>query len=249
MSLCGVIPAAGRGARLGFSKPKLLVPVTDTLTIWDVLKRKMMEVCDHIVVVMSPWGEPHLREVLAHDPDAVRISVVIQPEPIGMGDAVMRGVPVWENYDDICVIWGDQLHVSRQTLEACKAQQESMVQPRMTLPLAAMDQPYVEYRFDKAGRLLTILQSREGDACAPGGWGDIGTFFLSTKNLSSAWESYAQHAPRGRKTNEVNFLPFLIYLSQTNWNLAHIAIADADEAKGINDQNDLAYFLQLYNKP
>jgi len=246
MSICGVIPAAGRGSRLGFDKPKLLIPITDTLTVWGLLKPKLLDCCDHIVVIMSPWGEPFLQEVLRNDPDRSRISVALQKTPVGMGDAVMQGCDVWRRFDDLCVIWGDQVHVSKDTLARSIAAQQSLSSPAFTLPLARMDKPYVEYRFDVDGRLMKILQSREGDVCAPGGWGDVGTFLLSVKGLEEAWEEYERNTQRGSLTGEINFLPFLVHLGQKGWNCTQVVIPDADEAKGINTREDLNYFHCLY---
>jgi bifunctional UDP-N-acetylglucosamine pyrophosphorylase / glucosamine-1-phosphate N-acetyltransferase len=246
MTLCGIIPAAGHGSRLGFDKPKLLVPVTNDLTIWDILKRRLLEFCDHIVVVMSPWGEPFLQELLRSDPERKRVSVVLQDKPIGMGDAVMRGCNVWRNYDNICIIWGDQVHVSHDTIARSIETQKAMPCPCFTLPLTRLASPYVEYRVDAKNRLTHILESREGDLCAPGGFGDVGTFLLSTAGLECVWKEYEATAPRGTRTGEINFLPFLIYLTQKSWNCAQVIVADADEAKGINTPQDLDYFRRLY---
>lgn len=239
MSICGVIPAAGRGSRLGFDKPKLLVDVTDTLTIWDILKANLLTVCDHLVVVMSPSGEPLMRQALEGDPFRNRISVVQQPSPIGMGDAVMVAEPVWSRYDDICIVWGDQVALSRDTMRRCTEKHITLGRPRMTIPLTRLEKPYVEYRFDDHGRLKQILQSREGDECAPGGFGDVGAFFLSTQGIREAFNRYIMGAPTGEFTNEINFLPFLLFLSEENWDARYVDVADADEACGINTREDL----------
>src|SRR5690348_15615399 len=42
MRRCAVIPAAGRGSRLGLDRPKLFAGLGDGLTIWDVLKQKAL---------------------------------------------------------------------------------------------------------------------------------------------------------------------------------------------------------------
>jgi len=248
MSLCGVIPAAGRGSRLGFAKPKLLVSLRDNLTLWDVLRKKLLKVCDHVVVIMSPWGEPFLAEALKNDPSQARISIALQDTPSGMGDAVMRGHPVWSQFDDICVMWGDQVHVSNDTLSQGKAKLAKMQKPSLVLPLTRLQQPYVEYCFDDNQHLTHILQTREGDVCTPGGLGDVGTFFLTAPPLHAAWLDYEKTAQRGARTGEINFLPFLTYLSHKGWYCSPSIVADANEAKGINTPDDLAYFRTLYKR-
>jgi len=197
---------------------------------------------------MSPWGEPFLQDILRYDPDRARISIALQERPIGMGDAVMQGYDIWQSFNDICVIWGDQVHVSRDTLLKCANIQGNSLKPCITLPLVQSEHPYVEYLFDNNLRLINILQTREGDVCKPGGLGDVGTFFLSTSALRSMWSDYEKIAPKGILTGEINFLPFIVYLTRQGWNCEQVIISDCDEAKGINTPDDLQYFKNLYNR-
>ena len=55
-------------------------------------------------------------------------------------------------------------------------------------------------------------------------------------------------APRGGGTGEINFLPFLPFLSRAGWTVTPLEVADATEARGINTKDDLAFFQSLYNK-
>ena len=238
MRVCAVIPAAGRGTRLGLDRPKILSPLTATQTIWSVLYARLSPLVDHIHLVLSPEGAGQFPSLPAN------VSTSLQPAPIGMGDAVFRGYPVWSAYDAILVIWGDQVFVSPDTLKRTLA---TMTSPdrHIVLPLARMDAPYVDYVFD-GDRLANVLQSREGDACRPGGLSDVGTFLLGTGGLKEAWEAYRADAPRGGATAEVNFLPFLPYLSTQGWRILPLAVADPIEARGVNTAQDLAFFQSLY---
>jgi len=76
----------------------------------------------------------------------------------------------------------------------------------------------------------------------------VGTFLLSTQGLDCAWKDYLDSAPRGSGTGEINFLPFLPYLSAMDWTIMPLQVADATEARGINTKDDLAFFQSLYNK-
>ena len=58
MRICAVIPAAGRGTRLGANGPKILTPLTDTQTVWDILHGRLAPLVDHIHLVLSPEGVP-----------------------------------------------------------------------------------------------------------------------------------------------------------------------------------------------
>ena len=115
------------------------------------------------------------------------------------------------------------------------------------LPVTRMSAPYVEYVFDGPS-LTRVLQTREGDKTTPNGFSDVGTFLLGTDGLRPAWEDYSRGAPRGRGTGEINFLPFLPYLSTQGWTITPLEVADPTEARGINTKDDLAFFQSLYNK-
>ena len=238
MRICAVIPAAGRGSRLGMEKPKILAPLSPRQTIWSVLHAKLAPLVDHIHLVLSPEG--------ARDfpPLPPRVSHSIQPAPTGMGDAIFGARDHWQEFDAILVVWGDQVFVSQDTLRRALA---AMATPekRAVLPLTRMAIPYVEYVFDGAC-LTKVLQSREGDHTAPNGFSDVGTFLLGTQKLASAWGTYLSVAARGQQTGEVNFLPFLPFLSAQGWTITPLEVADPTEARGINTPEDLSFFRGRY---
>jgi bifunctional UDP-N-acetylglucosamine pyrophosphorylase/glucosamine-1-phosphate N-acetyltransferase len=238
MKVCAVIPAAGRGTRLGADGPKILTPLTQRDTIWSVLHAKLAPLVDHIHLVLSPEGAARFPALPAN------VSWSIQPEPIGMGDAIFRGHDVWSHYDAVLVVWGDQIFVSTDTLSRALAALKTPDR-HTVLPVTRMAEPYVEYVFD--GPALTqVRQTREGDVTTPNGFSDVGTFLLGTAGLKPAWEDYLSTAPRGSGTGEINFLPFLPFLSENGWTITPLDVADATEARGINTKSDLAFFQSLY---
>lgn len=241
MKICAVIPAAGHGTRLGGDCPKILTPLTGTETVWSVLHRKLAPLVDHIHLVLSPDGA---RQFASLPPG---VSHSIQPAPTGMGDAIFRGHAVWSAYDAILIVWGDQVFVSsdslRRSIAALTASSHQAI-----LPVTRMGIPYVEYVFEQE-RLVRVLQTREGDTTAPDGYSDVGTFLLTTQGLEKYWQDYLATAPRGGRTGEINFLPFLPFLSARGWTIRPLEVADATEARGINTPDDLAFFRDLYNNP
>ncbi len=247
MTRCAVIPAAGRGSRLGVDAPKLLVPIADGKTIWSVLAETLGSFVDRIHVVLSPDGLPLFEAECARHPVPPPVTTSVQPRPVGMGDAIFGAAPAWRQAETIVVIWGDQVHVSPATL-AASIEAHGGATRTIGLPLVALERPYVEYRFGAAGELQTILQTREGDVCAAGGLGDVGTFVLSTHGLEAAWQSYLATAPRGSATDEVNFLPFLVFLSRSGWAVRRYRVDDPNEARGINTPDDLAFFRAIYDR-
>lgn len=240
MRVCALIPAAGRGTRLGTDTPKILAALTAQDTIWSILHAKLAPLVDHIHLVLSPDG------AAAFPPLPPKVSSSIQPQPLGMGDAIFGAHAVWSAFDAVLIVWGDQVFVSDGTLRRAL---ETLSQPvrHAVLPVTRMEQPYVEYRFEGT-RLAKVLQSREGDRTAPGGFSDVGTFLLGTAGLTEVWERYLATGPRGSATGEINFLPFLPFLSTQGWTITPLDVADATEARGINTPEDLAFFQKLYKK-
>lgn len=246
MTVCAVLPAAGRGSRLGLGRPKLLAPVTGEATVWSLMSDRLDGLVDHIHVIVSPADLELFESVLAERPLGTPVTIGVQAEPIGMGDAVFRGYPVWSRADTVVVVWGDQVHVSRATIEAGIELHQKAAR-RIVLPLVPLAEPYVEYVFDETGHLIAVLQSREGDRCRPGRLGDVGAFMLSTRGLGDEWAKYlAETTGRGTVTAEVNFLPFLVFLAGRGWDVRQLGVADPVEAKGVNTPEDLAFFRALY---
>ncbi len=250
--LCAVVPAAGRGTRLGADVPKVFVPILPGITIWDAVREKLSAVADHIVLVLSPEGREFLEKHRnGFSPESfAKSSIGLQPEPLGMGDAIFGVADLWREDDDVLIVWGDQFNLSARTLGACIALHAAAKTPTLTLPVVRSARPYVEYVFDSAGRLNAVKQSREGDACAPNGFSDIGVFLLSGGSpLIEAWQSYRAAGTSGSMTGEINFLPFLVHLSSTaGWPVNRYETDDPAEAIGINTPEDLAFARELLRK-
>jgi bifunctional UDP-N-acetylglucosamine pyrophosphorylase / glucosamine-1-phosphate N-acetyltransferase len=247
IEICAVVPAAGRGTRLGGGSPKILAQLGNGETIWSYLSRNLIAVAGHVNVIVSPDGEPAIREAIESAKMAGQVSLSIQSAPTGMGDAIFCGYPVWSRADVILIVWGDQVFVSRETLSRTCALHGGNART-VVLPVVRLPQPYVEYVFGHAGRLESVRQSREGDACAPNGYGDLGTFALSVAGLRKAWTKYLTQVELGSATGETNFLPFLPYLAAAGWTVERLDVADPREARGINTPDDLEFFRQTLER-
>jgi bifunctional N-acetylglucosamine-1-phosphate-uridyltransferase/glucosamine-1-phosphate-acetyltransferase GlmU-like protein len=243
--ICAVVPAAGRGSRLGGDRPKILSALGNGRSILSVLSHKLLAVANQINLIVSPDGAGPIAEAVEREGLKDQISLSVQPEPIGMGDAIFRGYPVWSRAHTILVVWGDQVFVSLATLRrTCALHAEH--DKTLALPLVAMRQPYVAYLFGANDRLIAVRQTREGEMCAAGGFGDIGTFVLSVDGLRDRWCEYLRASCVGGATGEINFLPFLLYLSAHQWKVRRFTITDEREARGINTPEDLAFFQSIF---
>jgi bifunctional UDP-N-acetylglucosamine pyrophosphorylase/glucosamine-1-phosphate N-acetyltransferase len=198
-------------------------------------------------VVLSPEGQSVFEAVLATDPQAHRISTSCQLQPVGMGDAIFTALDAWSAADLLVVVWGDQVHLSGQTLQrAIEAHGGS--DRLIVLPVVEVEDPYVEYRFGSDGNLQSVLQQREGDVCAPRGLSDVGVFVLSTGRLIQEWRAFVHRSERGGVTGELNFLPFLVGLAEAGWCVSATRVADPVEARGINTRQDLDFTRRVFTQ-
>ena len=236
-----VIPAAGRGSRLGLvDRPKILAPVDEERgeTIWSILAGKLRPFTDRIQVVLSPSGLEWFKDVDA--------DVAIQDVPLGMGDAVFRGASSW-TADRILIVWGDQVNLSSETFErTLKLHAAASAGPSFVLPRVWNSSPYVQYDFNQRGDVTGVRQTREGDVTDAAGWSDVGLFCLSTEGLEEFWREYLATAARGSSTGEINFLPFLPFLAERGWSTVTWDVADPEEARGVNIPEDLEFARQRW---
>jgi len=245
---CAVIPAAGRGTRLGLSVPKLLAPVSEDATIWSILREKLFSAAERIHLVVAPQWASTFELLLANDSQRQNLSLSVQEEPRGMGDAIFGSYDHWAEAETLFVVWGDQIHISKSTLRSALSHPQESSGRHCTIPTVLLDQPYVQYCFDQQDRLTAIRETREGAVCDPLGFSDVGTFLLDVGGLRDAWDCYRRERNAGAVTGEINFLPFLPYLARHGWQVSRIAVEDPVEARGINSLEDLRFFQELYNR-
>src|SRR5438270_954296 len=105
-----VIPAAGRGSRLGFHRPKILYPVAGR-PILDWLLDFLLPHCSALVFILSPEG---LGDVAGELESRIpgRFKIAVQPAPTGMGDAVGLALPAVAT-SHVAIVWGDQVALRR----------------------------------------------------------------------------------------------------------------------------------------
>lgn len=230
-----VIPAAGRGSRLGGDVPKALVPVAGRpMLAWlAALYRTWVT---GLIVVAHPSARHAIQELVTGI--GVPAAVVVQHEPTGMLDAVLLGCDAASPWspDRLWITWCDQIAVHPDTVaRLALAEDESAV----TLPLVPRDAPYIHFNRDAGGRIIGVRQRREGHAMPPRGDSDMGLFSLSTRAAAVDLPTFAQTARADTGTGERNFLPFVPYMAARGTVITIPATEDI-EAVGVNTPDDLA---------
>jgi bifunctional UDP-N-acetylglucosamine pyrophosphorylase/glucosamine-1-phosphate N-acetyltransferase len=228
-----VIPAAGRGVRLGAHLPKVLVPVAGRPMLEHLLALHAPFV-SRIVIVASPDARAQVATASAGA--AAPVDVVEQAQPTGMLDAILIGCGTPAVADRTWITWGDQVGVQHGTLERLAA-----IDPGsdLALPTVARDEPYIHFDRDGAGRIVAVRQRREGDPMPAHGESDMGLFSLSPRAVGEWLPEYARTVSSGSGTGERNFLPFVAWAAARG-PVATCTPLDARESIGINTPAELA---------
>jgi molybdopterin-guanine dinucleotide biosynthesis protein A len=232
-----LIPAAGRGSRLGSDRPKALVPVNG-MSMIEHLLRLYAPIADRFVIVVAPGMEDGMARACAALPCA--FDIAFQREPTGMLDAILAG------YDRIMalrpqrvwVTWCDQIAVHPDTVGRLRRFAGPPFSPALAMPTVLRREPYIHLERAPGGRITRVLQRREGDAMPASGESDMGLFNLSLDAYRLLPE-FAHEAAVGAGTGERNFLPFIAWL-QARADVITIPATDPMESVGINTPDELA---------
>ena len=231
-----IIPAAGRGSRLGYAQPKILFPILGR-PILDWLLDALRPTCRRYVFVLSPDGHASVEPIVKKRLGGAAV-VVIQERAIGMGDAVMCA-EAFVHTPNALVVWGDQITLSRRTVLRCAALHEGRPEARLTLPTILRRKPYIHLCRDAEGRILEVLQAREKAIPHETGESDCGLFLFSTSVLFSTLRSVRERGNGiGAVTGEFNLLQALPEFESSPGSVLTMRISDSDETLGVNTVED-----------
>jgi bifunctional UDP-N-acetylglucosamine pyrophosphorylase/glucosamine-1-phosphate N-acetyltransferase len=233
-----LIPAAGRGTRLGFDQPKILFPIAGK-TILEWLVDVLRPLCSQFVLVLSPSGrEPVEQEALKLLPG--RYQLAVQPEPRGMADAIGCGLDSVETPNTM-IVWGDQVALRPESLEFAIRVHQGPARPSATCPTLLRDRPYIDFERDASERVTRVLQAREGDSLPSRGESDSGVFLFRTDVLRDMLPRlFASESCIGNKTRELNFLPIFPMIE----GLITVPIMTEAESVGVNSAADAEYLAR-----
>lgn len=239
-----LIPAAGRGSRLGGDGPKVLHPVAGRPMI-DHLVERYQSIVDAFVIVVHPDVEPLLR---AHGEAWPRpVAYAYQSDPTGMLDAIVGARPAVAAFgaDEIWITWCDQVAILPETVERLAAA-AARSQGSMVLTTVDQPDPYIHFVRDADDRIVSVLQRREGDDMPEVGESDTGLFVLPATVLEDELSSFLAQVAPGAATGETNFLPFVAWLGRRG-RVSTIRATDAREAIGVNTPADRAAVERFLN--
>lgn len=204
-----IIPAAGRGSRLGSDDPKVLTRVAGRPML-DHLERLYRNTVDDLVVIAHPSFSARVRERLGAF--GWKGEVLEQPEPTGMLDAILLAAPavLRAKPDRVWITWCDQIAIRPETITRLEHLEQRDRDADIIMPTARSAEPYTHLDFDETGRVTRLLLRREGDAMPAEGQSDAGLFSLSRRAFLEDLRWFAGETAAGSGTQERNFVPFVV---------------------------------------
>src|SRR5262245_11057874 len=232
-----IIPAAGRGSRLGWDGPKALRPVAGRPMI-DHLFERYRSLVDRFAVVVAPAAIQAFRRHLEESAHAV--DCVVQEQPTGMLPAILCAQPLIERYgpSEVWITWCDQIAISAATASRLADEMDDHPPAAMVFPTVRQEPPYIHFARDGSGRIVNVLQRREGDNMPAAGESDAGLFAIRKEHYASSLAEFDRLPLAGSATGERNFLPFIPWLAARH-DVRTFALDDVHEAVGINTPDEL----------
>jgi bifunctional UDP-N-acetylglucosamine pyrophosphorylase/glucosamine-1-phosphate N-acetyltransferase len=178
----GLIAAAGRGSRSGLDYPKTLYEI-DGVSILRRILKVMAPYSACPIIIASPAGESAIKtELLKHD---LAAEIVLQAEPKGMGDAVLRYEQsrMFSNANDehLLLMWGDLPFIQQGTVDAIISL-HLQDKNDFSLVTKKTKDPYTIIQRDAAGRVLRAIETREcPEQRVNEGERDIGVFVFNRR--------------------------------------------------------------------
>lgn len=233
-----LVAAAGRGTRAGLPYPKTLFPIQGRpilLRIADLLAPYDVQP----TVIVSPEGELTVRQCL--NEAGVKANLVVQPEPRGMGDAVLRfeQSTAFSAADHVLLIWGDIPFIQPKTV-AVVVDAHIQRDNDFTFVTRVVDSAYTVVTRDGAGQVTGVVETREQGIARPeAGERDIG-LFVFRKNV--VLNALREELPGkwGKTTHEHGFLYVIAHLAARGLLVEALPVATELDLVSLNSFEDVS---------
>jgi bifunctional UDP-N-acetylglucosamine pyrophosphorylase/glucosamine-1-phosphate N-acetyltransferase len=167
-----IIPAGGASSRSGLTYPKTLYKL-DGLPILIRIFTIIENYDKRPVIIINPTHQNLFEQVL--NEYGKQAELVIQPHPIGMGDAILQSDDKIDNDANIILIWSDIPLLSSITLKHL-VDCHTVSQNNFSLITSLGENCYTMVQREK-GQLLSVKETRAlGIKAAKEGERDIGVF-------------------------------------------------------------------------
>ena len=232
-----IVPAAGRGTRLGGGAPKPLTLVNRRPMI-DIILDLYGDYVERFVLVIDPVSGHSIESHCKGRSECIEFAY--QDTPTGMLDAILIPRDRLRVLSPECVwiTWCDQIAISPETVVRLSHFEERPQGPAVVLPTTIGRTPYIHLERNEAGEITQVLHRREGDSMPDTGQCDMGLFRLSAQAYFDLLPRFAASTEPSRRTGERNFLPFLAWLRGRGQVTTFTGVGEI-ESVGVNTPEDL----------
>lgn len=239
--LHALVAAAGRGSRAGLPYPKTLFPIQGRPILIRIMEL-LAPFDSEPTVIVSPGGEQVVRQCLAEHGSAAHL--LIQPEPRGMGDAVLRFTesPFFKETEQLVLIWGDIPFIQPETLAAL-VDSHKRQQNDLTFVTRRVDSAYTFVARDPEGQVKRVIETREeGVQQTRPGERDIGLFVF---RKSAVLNMLREELPGkwGRATGEHGFLYIIEHMVSRGFKVVALPIATELDLISLNSMKDIDAYV------
>lgn len=233
-----LIAAAGRGTRAGLPYPKTLFEVQGRPILLRVIEA-LAPHADEVAVIASPDGAGPIGGCLAAAGVTARIA--IQPQPRGMGDAVLTGAEAIDA-EHVLLAWGDIPFFQPATVAAMVEAHHAHGND-FTFASAKVDSAYTIVSRDQAGRVTGVVESREAGLTDPGpGERDIGLFIFRREPVLAKLREELP-GKYGKATGEHGFLYVIAHLAAAGLKVEALPVASELDLVSLNSLGDLKGYI------
>jgi len=235
ISISLIVPAAGKGSRMGSDIPKCLVTARfQSLLSYSTFNLKQH--CIESVLIHSP-GVLSLFEYESRVCGFKSPVFIEQSLPKGNAQAVLLGLENSKG-EYAFIVWGD--HVGARNFPAEKViaiAKSSRVD--FILPLVERDNPYVYFSFNEGQQIMHFSETSKGAPRLERGFSDTGVFFVKRDIFCRALQNWIQEQSHDQ---DLNFLAF--FASQCAQTLQHaiLFLEDISLTEGVNSPSELSRF-------
>jgi bifunctional UDP-N-acetylglucosamine pyrophosphorylase / glucosamine-1-phosphate N-acetyltransferase len=241
MSYTLIIPAAGKGSRLGYEQPKVLFPIQGKPILFYLFKN-FAPFVSRAIVITSPAGREEIEKATRELNPKFTVEFAEQRTPVGMVDAILCASPLISLKENILLVWGDQVLLSQKTISNAiqTFEASAKLRKRCVLPTISLKNPYIHFERDSQGKIENCRMRREGVKMPTVGESDAGFFILSGALIKDELQAFFKDPnSKGIKTGEVSFPPFFAHVAKQNIPVLTSIVETPQETIGLNDKNDL----------
>ena len=229
MDICSIILSAGKGNRMLSSIPKPLNTISGkTMLQWVIDANKAAQINRSIIVV--PKDNKIIHEITKE------FETVVQPLPLGTGDAVIKAKKLLIGFNGIVIIcFADTPFISSNTLKKLIKNFENGSELVISGFKKIENNSYGKIIFSKDNTPIEIIEEKDrklknikSDFCNGG-----------IMAIHSSILNYLDEIPNNEITKEIYLTEIVKIVDQHNKKITFIEI-DENEIIGINNQIDLA---------